>query len=117
MNSLRHTEILPVLDRTLGKFIDAGKPRKGQVFRESIPYLGTLTTAERFRRIAANWKSSVNGRFRKLSVRWHPSSACVTIIDAEFRILQSMLNLCTTGPVAQGDDLRSVGDCLRQLQG
>ena len=82
MYAQRHTVILHVLHRTLGQFIDAGKPRKCQIFTESIPYLGTLSGRERFRRIAANWTSSVNGRLRKQALRWHPSSACVTIIDA-----------------------------------
>ena len=43
--ALRHIEMLPILDRTLGQLIDAGlkcKPRKCQVFPESIQYLGHI---------------------------------------------------------------------------
>ena len=43
--ALREIEMLPVLHRTLGQLIDAGlkcKPRKCQVFPESIQYLGHI---------------------------------------------------------------------------
>ena len=42
MYALRHVEMLPILDRTLGQLIDAGlkcKPLKCQVFPDSIQYL------------------------------------------------------------------------------
>ena len=42
MYALRHAEMLPILDRTLSQLIDTGlkcKPRKCQVFPESIQYL------------------------------------------------------------------------------
>ena len=45
MYALRHVERLPILNRTLGQLIDAGlkcKPRKCQVFPDSIQYLGHI---------------------------------------------------------------------------
>ena len=45
MNALRHAEMLPILDSTRGQHIDAGlkcKPRKCQVFPDSIQYLGHI---------------------------------------------------------------------------
>ena len=43
--AIRHVEMLPILDRTLGQLIDAGlkcKPLKCQVFPDSIQYLGHI---------------------------------------------------------------------------
>ena len=45
MYALPHIELLPILEDTLGQLIDAGlkcKPRKCQVFPESIQYLGHI---------------------------------------------------------------------------
>ena len=45
MYGLRHAEMLPILDGTLSQLIDAGlkcKPRKCQVFTDSIQYLGQI---------------------------------------------------------------------------
>ena len=42
MYALRHAEMLPILDRTLGQLIEAGlkcKSRKWQIFPDSIQYL------------------------------------------------------------------------------
>ena len=46
MYALRHAEMLPILDRTLGQLIDAGlkcKPPKCQLFPDSIQYLGHIS--------------------------------------------------------------------------
>ena len=45
MYALRHVEMLRILDRILGQLIDAGlkcKPRKCQMFPDSIQYLGHI---------------------------------------------------------------------------
>ena len=45
MYPVRHGEMLPILERTLGHLLDAGlqcKPRKWQVFSDSIHYLGQI---------------------------------------------------------------------------
>ena len=46
MYAVRHAELLPILDRTLGQLIDAGlkcKPRKCQMFPDSIQYMGHIS--------------------------------------------------------------------------
>ena len=46
MYALRHAEMLLILDRTLGQRLDGGlkgKPRKFQVFTDSIEYLGHIS--------------------------------------------------------------------------
>ena len=49
MYTIRHAEMVPNLDRTLGQLIEAAlkcKPRNCQVFPDSIQYLGHIKTGK-----------------------------------------------------------------------
>ena len=72
MYALRHIEMLPIFSRTLGELIDAGlkcKPRKCQVFPESISTWDTSSRKGKSQRIGVNSTRSVNGPFQSCYFR------------------------------------------------